>query len=116
MENVELINKFIESLKIAGGEVLENIPNNYYVIEAKFGVAENGAVWIDEKYYNDKLFLNEKVAAKLKKENIVKDIHEAMKLIKNPGIFISGPSKTADIESYLVYGAHGPIKFDIFLY
>jgi len=116
MENGELINKFIQNLKIAGGEVLENIPDDYYVIEAEFGVAENGSVWINEKYYNDKLFLSEKVAAKLKKENIVKDIHEAMKLIKNTGIFISGPSKTADIESYLVYGAHGPVKFDIFLF
>jgi len=114
MENGKLINEFIKNLKIAGGEILEIIPNDYYIVEAEFGVAENGAVWIDEKYYNDKLFLSEKVAAKLKKENIVKDMNEAMKLIKSAGIFISGPSKTADIESFLVYGAHGPMKFDIF--
>jgi len=111
-----MINEFIKNLNMAGGEVLEQIPDDYYIIEAEFGVAKNGTVWIDEKFYNEKLFLSEKIAAKLNKNKIVKDMHKAMKLIQNPGIFISGPSKTADIESFLVYGAHGPVKFDIFLY
>jgi L-lactate dehydrogenase complex protein LldG len=29
------------------------------------------------------------------------------------GIFISGPSKTADVESFLVLGAHGPMRFGV---
>jgi len=31
------------------------------------------------------------------------------------GIFISGPSKTADVESFLVLGAHGPMRLGVVL-
>jgi L-lactate dehydrogenase complex protein LldG len=31
------------------------------------------------------------------------------------GVFIAGPSKTADIEQSLVIGAHGPIDFSVFI-
>jgi len=106
----KLIYDFIENLKIAGGEILDNIPNGWYVTNAKFGIAENGSVWVEE--YNKKLFLSEYVAIKMPKK-ILPTMQEAMDLIKNPGVFISGPSKTADVESFLVYGAHGPMKLGI---
>lgn len=106
----ELTDKFIINLKLAGGEVLEKIPESWYVTEAKFGVAENGAVWVEK--YEKNLFLSENVAVKMP-ETIVPTMHEAMKLIKNPGVFISGPSKTADVESFLVFGAHGPMRLGV---
>jgi hypothetical protein len=52
--------------QIAGGEILDNIPNGWYVTNAKFGIAENGSVWVEE--YNKKLFLSEYVAIKMPKK------------------------------------------------
>ena len=106
----ELLKDFIKNLEIAGGEVLEKIDNDWYLVEAHFGVAENGAVWIND--YSKELFLSEKVAAKMPKI-IYPTMHEAIKHINSPGVFISGPSKTADVESFLVFGAHGPMRFGI---
>ena len=65
MENGELLNIFIQNLKLAGGEVLEKIPDNWYITNAKFGIAENGAVWVEN--YNKELFLSEYVAIKMPK-------------------------------------------------
>ncbi len=46
-------------------------------------------------------------------------MHEAMLEIENfnegYGVFISGPSKTADIEQSLVIGAQGPLSLTVFL-
>jgi len=112
MENRELLKEFIENLKLAGGEILEGIPDEWYVSYAHFGVAENGAVWISE--YNDKLFLSENVVVKMPKK-IVSTMEDAVEMIETTGVFISGPSKTADVESFLVFGAHGPKRFGVIL-
>jgi len=105
------MDEFIKNLKLAGGVVLDTIPEGWYVTQALFGVAENGAVWV--KDYNKELFLSEKVAVKMPKK-IYPTMHEAVKEINSPGVFISGPSKTADVESFLVFGAHGPMEFGVF--
>ncbi len=51
--------------------------------------------------------------ALLKRENLVADLTEAYALLREEShldsfVFISGPSKTADIEAHMVNGAHGP--------
>jgi len=51
--------------------------------------------------------------ALLRRENIVADLAEAYALLRQKShldsfVFTSGPSKTADIEAHMVYGAHGP--------
>ncbi|WP_458699563.1 lactate utilization protein C [Sulfurospirillum sp. 1307] len=84
------------------------------IIEGEFGVAENGAIWVVNP--NDipraLYFIAKQLLIIVKKDNIVDTMHEAYEKIEfneaGYGTFISGPSKTADIEQSLVIGAHGP--------
>jgi L-lactate dehydrogenase complex protein LldG len=51
--------------------------------------------------------------ALLPREHLVADLAEAYGLLRQEAqldsfVFISGPSKTADIEAHMVHGAHGP--------
>ena len=108
---MNLKEEFIKNLKLAGGEILEKVDSNWYLVEAEFGVAENGTVWISK--YKKELFLSENLAIKVKE--FVPTMHEAMQRITTPGVFISGPSKTADIEMFLVFGAHGAKRVGIII-
>ena len=91
------------------------------VLRAELGVAENGAVWIAPKNIMERalLFLSEHVVVLLDKSRIVDDMHRAYEAIAvnsaSFGCFVSGPSKTADIEQALVIGAHGPRSFSVVL-
>lgn len=84
------------------------------VVEGHFGVAENGAVWITRQVKHKALyFISNSLVMLIDKEAIVNNMHEAYQRTAiaeyDFGIFISGPSKTADIEQALVLGAHGPV-------
>lgn len=92
------------------------------ILEGQFGVAENGAVWLDEARFSNRLvpFIAEELVVCLNSKEIVRDMHEAYsKSGKNTtgfGVFVSGPSKTADIEQNLVFGAHGAKETTLILY
>ncbi len=83
------------------------------VLEGEFAVEENGSVFVSDNKMGNKMIptITEYLVLVVSKDEIVKNMHEAYKRIdlKNIeyGVFISGPSKTADIESTLVFGAHG---------
>lgn len=80
------------------------------VVAGEIGVAENGCVWIPQSMKEKAVcFISEYLVIVLPKSGIVNNMHEAYDRITMPatglGTFISGPSKTADIEQALVMGA-----------
>lgn len=86
---------------------------DFLVAPGQFAVAENGAVWItdDQVPHRAALFITQHLALVVPAREIVHNMHEAYQRISFDkarfGVFISGPSKTADIEQSLVIGAHG---------
>ncbi len=102
-----------------GPHLLQNI--DLAILKTELGVAENAAVWITEEIIRARVlpFICQYLAVVINKEDIVPTMHEAYEKIGNAdygfGVFIAGPSKTADIEQSLVLGAHGPKGMTIFI-
>jgi L-lactate dehydrogenase complex protein LldG len=99
------------SLNVSDPHELEML--NLAIIEGDFGVAENAAVWVSEKHLPHRVLpmITQYLVIVLKKSEIVSNMHRAYERVTvnetGFGTFISGPSKTADIEQSLVIGAHG---------
>jgi L-lactate dehydrogenase complex protein LldG len=83
------------------------------VLPGAIAVAENGAVWVDGAVLEHRavFVIPEHLVLVVDEAAIVHDMHEAYaRLAERPigyGVFICGPSKTADIELALVIGAQG---------
>ena len=90
---------------------LENV--ELAILPVHFAVAENGACWVSEELFSDRVlpFITQHLVLILNKSDILPTMHEAYERIGQQqygfGTFIAGPSKTADIEQSLVLGAHG---------
>lgn len=91
------------------------------IINGEFGVAENGSVWISEEVFPVRVlpFITNDLVIILEKDKLCLHMHDAFNLISDRkrtfGSFISGPSKTADIEQCLVVGAQGAMSLSIIL-
>lgn len=90
------------------------------VVRGAVGVAENGAVWVPvEGRRKAHLFACQHLVIVLDRDKMVDTMEDAVAQISlddiGYGVFISGPSKTADIEQALVMGAHGAMKVTIIL-
>lgn len=94
---------------------------DFLVAPGVFAVAENGAVWVTGERLAHRVayFIVQHLALVVPADALVHNLHQAYGRIRfdQPGfgLFISGPSKTADIEQALVIGAHGPRSLTVFL-
>jgi L-lactate dehydrogenase complex protein LldG len=109
----------INDYKSYSAQQLENL--NTVIIRGKIAVAENGSVWVTESNMVNRVlpFIAEHLIIIVDTANIVANMHEAYKRItideEGYGVFIAGPSKTADIEQSLVVGAHGPLSLQVYV-
>ncbi len=100
---------------------VHELGGNYTAVASgRVAVAENGAVWVPvEGRRRAHLFACQHLVLVASKRDVVDTMHDAMARISLSdiayGAFISGPSKTADIEQALVMGAHGAMRATVIL-
>lgn len=90
------------------------------VVEGKFGVSENGAIWIPQEVKERAVcFISENLVAVMPESEIVSNMHQAYRKVSfndyGYGVFIAGPSKTADIAQVLVMGAQAARSMTVIL-
>jgi L-lactate dehydrogenase complex protein LldG len=83
------------------------------IVRAVYGVAETGSVWITEAQFkvNTLGFLSQHLIVLLDPARILASLHDAYReraqFEVGYGVFMTGPSATADIEGVLIHGAQG---------
>ena len=113
------IESTVDLAAIADPHELENL--DVAILYGEFGVAENAAVWVTDQGIEHRVvyFIAEHLVLVVDAKKIVPNMHQAYQRLKfdeaGYGVFISGPSKTADIEQSLVIGAQGPRSLHVFL-
>lgn len=97
---------------------LENV--DFAVLRGHLCVAESGAVWVQDDTVRHRVlyFIPQHLALVVPASALVHNLHEAYSRIPvgrhHFAGFISGPSKTADIEQSLVIGAHGARSLTVY--
>ncbi len=116
----EVPSRGLDALKDSDPHRLQ--PVDVAIMRGQIGVAENGAIWVDENELAHRVsaFITQHLVLLLRRENIVWNMHEAYRRIQvdatGYGVFIAGPSKTADIEQSLVIGAQGARSLTVVLF
>lgn len=98
------------------------------VLPGEFAVAENAAIWLPTDRLRHRVvpFLTQHLVLVVPAREVLHNMHEAYQRLTGGsgrweggpgfGVFLSGPSKTADIEQSLVIGAHGARSLHVILH
>ena len=111
INTIPLLGEIDQQLDTYTAPQLEVLERAY--LQATLGVSENGSVWLYESQMVNRLlpFICQHLVVVINKKDIVPTMHHAYQKIEVAhdgfGLFLAGPSKTADIEQSLVIGAHG---------
>lgn len=123
--------RFISNLEMPGLPITH--PNHVATAEAMngtdvtilaspLGVCENACLWVEQtEEWRAQFFIAENLVIIVERTALVNNMHEAYQKVEEmaPSTpysgFISGPSKTADIEQALVMGAHGARGVVVFI-
>ena len=115
----EVLTRFPDLESLPGRQVIEAVSTpqaladiHLAVLPARCGVCENGACWLDDDCVPHRAlpFSTEHLVLVVERATLLPTMHEAYARFRTTGfgVFIAGPSKTADIEQSLVIGAQGP--------
>ena len=124
--SLRIISSFSELSDIAETNISQLDPHTLEdveiaILQADFAVAENAAFWVPENNSLQRVlpFIAQHLVMVVSKDALVPTMHQAYEKISDSdygyGVFIAGPSKTADIEQSLVLGAHGPRSMTVFI-
>jgi L-lactate dehydrogenase complex protein LldG len=94
------------------------------ILQANYGIAETGTIIFISFAENRRRasMLAERLTFVLEKKNILDSLDDASIILENELAgksnyisFITGPSRTADIENQLIIGVHGPLTQEILI-
>lgn len=118
---LDLMNSGFENIKSPLRDKADDIDAG--IVFASYGIAETGTLVVNSNDEDTRLatMLSETNFVVLNSGNIVEKAYDISKKLNtwfretNYTAFISGPSRTADIERVLTLGAHGPLQLHIIL-
>lgn len=97
-------------------------PLDLAIMQGSIAVAENAAIYLSygQDTQRSPAYIAQHLCMVFKESDLVDNMHQAYAKISqdkapNCSVFISGPSKTADIEQCLVKGAHGAKSLTVYM-
>ncbi|MDZ7316679.1 MAG: lactate utilization protein [candidate division KSB1 bacterium] len=128
----ELVEKTARALQVKGVRIISPLESaderkSMYagvkvgLVEAVYGVADTGTVVLSPRLPSQwPAVLSEVLIVILKKSRLFEDHFAMVRLADRQEyagvVWITGPSRTADIEKILILGAHGPRRLIVLLY